>query len=440
MLFSCAQFANAQIAKIPFEFEDNHIYIKVKTNDSDSLRYVFDTGATGASIDSATAERIGISKENRQIVNVAGSGGAQNYTMATGQTFNLHGLEIKDVNPVLINFNGLKSATGIRLDGILGYELLDKYVAQIDFDQRKLVVYGKINEVDTTGYTSIPFEFSRGIMIPRFPISIQLNTGEVYTGKVMFDSGAAFSLLISTPFNKFHRISEKLTDKIIAQGRGLSAANLEERSTIKNMSFNGFNFGEMVIGLTVNEQAQPNDGYLGILGMDIIKRFNVIVDYQNKKIYLKPNKVYNDPFNQTLESVDGNQKRSSIVSNAAASRAFLTRNKSVKGVNVTSSGLQYKIIKKGTGVKPISKDGVKLAYTLKYLDGKMIAEFTKDAPWRHHIDKALPGMQEAIPMMPVGSKWVLYIPANLAFGEYGDQEVPPGNAFICEIELIEIVK
>lgn len=440
LLLSCAQFANAQIAKIPFEFQEKHMYIKAKTNNSDSLRFVFDTGATGASIDSATAERIGISKENRKVVNVAGSGGAQNYTMAIDQLFKLNGIEIRDVNPVLINFNALKSATGIRLDGILGYELLSKFVTQIDFDQQKLLVYNSINEVDTIGYTGIPFEFSKGIMIPRFPISIQLISGEVYSGKVMFDSGAAFSLLISTSFNKFHGISEKLTNKITAQGRGLNASDLQERSVIKSMSFNGFDFGKMVVGLTINNQAQPKDGYLGIIGMDIIKRFNVIIDYMNKKIYLKPNKAYDDPFDEVLKSADVIQKQDpNLRSNSIASKEFLEKNKAAKGVKVTPSGLQYKIIKNGEGAKPLFTDKVSLGYTLKYTNGNLLSVFRNNAPWEHHIDKALSGMQEAIQMMPVGSKWILYIPASLAYGEDGYQDVPPGSALICEIELLKVI-
>lgn len=441
LLLVCAsQLAHAQIAKMPFEFEGKHMYIKLTANNSDTLRFVFDTGATGASIDSTSAEKAGINKENRKKVEVAGSGGTQSYMMAFGQTFKLAGLEIKDVNPVLINFSDLTSATGVHLDGIMGYEILDKYVTQINFDTKQLSFYNRINEVDTTGYTGIPFEFSKGIMIPRFPISIQLSTGETFTGRVMFDSGAAFTLLISTPFNKFHHISEKLTNKVMSQGRGLNTISNEERGIIKSMNFNGFNFGNMAIALTVNNQAEPKDGYLGIIGIDIIKRFNVIVDYKNKKFYMKPNKAYNDPFNTVIETTKKVENKTlNSAPTAAESNAFLEKNKSAKGVKVTSTGLQYQIIKQGKGVKPVLTDGVSVQYKMYYVNGKLFSSTKPDTPWKHHIDKALPGMQEALTMMPVGSKWKLFIPATLAFGEEDYEDIPGGSALICEIELLKIV-
>lgn len=125
---------------------------------------------------------------------------------------------------------------------------------------------------------------------------------------------------------------------------------------------------------------------------------------------------------------------------AAESITFLAMNKSAKGVMITPSGLQYKIITTGKGVKPNADDKVSLNYTLSYVNGKNFADGNKTIAWEHHIDKALPGMQEAIVMMPAGSKWILYIPADLAYGEAGYDDVPPGAAFICEIELLKVIK
>ena len=77
------------------------------------------------SIDSLTAERVGISKINRQNVSVGGSGGAQNYTMALHQNIKLGNVEFKNINMVLINFASLSTSIGIKLDGIIGYEVLN---------------------------------------------------------------------------------------------------------------------------------------------------------------------------------------------------------------------------------------------------------------------------------------------------------------------------
>lgn len=295
-LFCFCQLAEGQVAKTNFEFKGNHIFIKVGTGKSDSLLFVFDSGATNASIDSATAENAGVSKQSREIVNVGGHGGSQSYVMARDQTFRVAGLDIEGVDPMLINFDAFSAETGLKIDGLIGYELLNRYITQIDFDNKEMLFYHAITDVKVAGYTAIPFEFNKGILIPRFPVTIQLMSGETFTGRVMFDCGGAFTLLVSTPFNKFHQISEKLPNRTKKQGRGLNTISSEEVDVIKGMSFNGFELGQMPIELTINDKAEPKDGYLGMIGIDIIKRFNVILDYANKMIYLKPNKAYKDAF------------------------------------------------------------------------------------------------------------------------------------------------
>lgn len=124
---------------------------------------------------------------------------------------------------------------------------------------------------------------------------------------------------------------------------------------------------------------------------------------------------------------------------AAESKSFLAYNKALPGVITTASGLQYKVISEGEGAKPVAADKVSLHFNISLTNGTKILDNFKETPWQHHIDKAMPGMQEAITMMPVGSKWVLYIPAELAFGKEGYEDVPPGATLICEVELLDIV-
>jgi len=112
----------------------------------------------------------------------------------------------------------------------------------------------------------------------------------------MFDTGNPYSLLVSAPFSKFHDFNSKLGKTTITQGAGINAKTVDKLATIRSMQFNGFKFGKMGIRLTVFKEAEPRDGSLGILGIEVIKRFNVILDYKNKKIYLKPNRLYSSAF------------------------------------------------------------------------------------------------------------------------------------------------
>jgi FKBP-type peptidyl-prolyl cis-trans isomerase len=419
----------AQVARIPFEFDGTHLYIKVRVNESDTLHFVFDTGSTGgATIDSSAAGKAGIGKENLQTVSIAGNGGVQSYNMALNQTLKLGNIEFKNINIVLANFASLSASSGARIDGIAGDDILDKYVTELDFDHKALSLYKDIKFLDTTGYTPIPFEFSKNIHIPRFPISITLANGETFTGMVMFDTGNSLSLIVSTPFSKFHDFNSKLGETYISRGRGFSAETQEQVAVIKSMSFNGFHFGKMSVRLTVNDKATPADGYLGILGIEVIKHFNVILDYSHKMIYLKPNKNYNSTF-----KIEGAERMES--------QAFLQKNKTRPGIKVTPSGLQYKIIKQGNGQIPALGDKVRMLYTIKLVNGKKLwSVSSRNKPWEHHLDKALDGVKEAVLMMPVGSKWILYLPSSLAFGDAAYDEIPAGAALIYEVELIGIDK
>ncbi len=134
-LLSTASGASAQAVAVPFELKDNNLYIKVRVNHGDTLDFIFDTGSTGTLIDSAAAGKAGIGRENLRKVSVAGSGGAQDYVMATGQSLQLGAAGLQGINPVLADFTGLSAEVGHHIDGMIGYELLNRYVTAIDFDR-----------------------------------------------------------------------------------------------------------------------------------------------------------------------------------------------------------------------------------------------------------------------------------------------------------------
>lgn len=123
---------------------------------------------------------------------------------------------------------------------------------------------------------------------------------------------------------------------------------------------------------------------------------------------------------------------------------FLAENAKKDGVTVTESGLQYEVIEMGNGPKPTETDRVKVRYTGQLIDGTVF-DSTNDRnngePTQFGLKGVIKGWTEALQLMPVGSKWKLYIPAELAYGERGAGDKIPGNsALIFDIELVEIVK
>ena len=124
-----------------------------------------------------------------------------------------------------------------------------------------------------------------------------------------------------------------------------------------------------------------------------------------------------------------------------ASEKFMSENKSKPGVITTASGLQYKVIKMGTGKKPASGSTVTVHYTGKLTDGKVFdSSVERNQPATFNTQQVIPGWQEAILLMPQGSKFELYIPANLAYGDRGAGNglIPGGAALVFEVELLDV--
>ena len=110
-----------------------------------------------------------------------------------------------------------------------------------------------------------------------------------------------------------------------------------------------------------------------------------------------------------------------------------------KGVVTTKSGLQYKILTKGTGKKPTENDTVEVNYKGTLIDGKVFDSSNPGHPLTLQVKQVIRGWQEALKLMPVGSKWQLFIPPELAYGQQGaGAEIGPNATLIFEVELVAI--
>jgi FKBP-type peptidyl-prolyl cis-trans isomerase FklB len=133
------------------------------------------------------------------------------------------------------------------------------------------------------------------------------------------------------------------------------------------------------------------------------------------------------------------QKRTEA--NKKEGETFLAENKKKEGVKATASGLQYKILKAGTGPKPKASDTVVVHYRGTLLNGNEFdSSYKRGEPATFVIEEGIRGWSEALQLMPVGSKWQVFIPSELAYGEEGTRGGPigPHAALIFEIELISI--
>lgn len=124
-----------------------------------------------------------------------------------------------------------------------------------------------------------------------------------------------------------------------------------------------------------------------------------------------------------------------------ANSKLLEENSQKAGVVTTPSGLQYKVVSEGKGAKPKATDRVKVHYEGKLADGTVFdSSIKRGEPVEFGVTQVIPGWTEALQLMPVGSKYQLTIPANLAYGADGAGPIPPNSVLIFDVELLDIVK
>ncbi len=126
--------------------------------------------------------------------------------------------------------------------------------------------------------------------------------------------------------------------------------------------------------------------------------------------------------------------------NKKAGDEFLTANRNKPGVKETESGLQYKVIKAGSGKQPTPTDTVSVHYRGTLIDGtEFDSSYGRGQPASFPVNGVIPGWQEALPMMKEGAKWELYIPSDIAYGERGaGGTIGPNSTLIFEVELLEV--
>jgi len=166
--------------------------------------------------------------------------------------------------------------------------------------------------------------------------------------------------------------------------------------------------------------------------------------FTGKKQLLSPEEVatVQKEFAAKMQEKQAAQIKEMQEKNKKAGDDYLAKNKDKKGVDVTKSGLQYEVVKKGNGEKAKDGDQVKVHYTGTFVDGTVFDDSRKRGePAVFGVDQVIPGWSEALKLMDVGSQYKLAIPSSLAYGEQGAPPViEPNSVLLFDVELIGIEK
>lgn len=188
------------------------------------------------------------------------------------------------------------------------------------------------------------------------------------------------------------------------------------------------------LGLSIGNNFQ-NSGINDLQIEDFVKGLKDILGGQTPKIsYDEAKQVINDYFMKL--------QKEKFEINKKAGEEFLNINKGKAGVVTLPSGLQYQVLQKGEGPKPTASDKVKCHYHGTLINGTVFdSSVQRGEPAVFGVSQVIPGWVEALQLMPVGSKWRLFIPSDLAYGEHGAGEaIEPNSALVFDVELLDIVK
>lgn len=188
------------------------------------------------------------------------------------------------------------------------------------------------------------------------------------------------------------------------------------------------------LGLSIGNNFQ-NSGINNLQVEDFVKGLKDVLGGAEPEIsYDEAKQVINDYFmNLQKERLEFNKK---------AGEEFLNINKGKAGVVTLPSGLQYQVLKQGEGAKPAASDKVKCHYHGTLINGTVFdSSVQRGEPAVFGVSQVIPGWVEALQLMPVGSKWRLFIPSDLAYGEHGAGDaIEPNSALVFDVELLDIVK
>jgi predicted aspartyl protease len=347
--------ASRLITTFPFTvFTGGVILLKAKLNDfPDSLNFILDTGSGGISLDSETCVRLRMTPQpsDKTILGIAG---VRQVKFLYNQSLHLPGLTVDSLNFHVNDYDILTSVYGEKVDGIIGYSFFSRYIVQINYDSSRISVWTLGNfRYPKGGYMMRP-------VIASLPIlGAEVQDAKKIFARFYFDTGAGLCSLLSTDFVTDSALLDSRKKVYYTSAQGLGGKATMRLTTLRNLRIGPYRFRKVpayVFDDQYNVTSYPNLG--GLVGNDILRRFNVTLNYDRRVIYLLPNSHYRDLFDYSytglgLYWIDGEIRVGDVMKESPAEKAGFREDDIVLSVgNNFSNNIQaYKSLLQNTGDK-----------------------------------------------------------------------------------------
>lgn len=290
-----------RITAVPFTQLTGGIVILRARLDSfpDTLNFILDTGSSGISLDSSTVDYLGLvpTPTDRTIRGIAG---IKKVSFLYDRQLHLPGLTIDNLNFHINDYEILTAVYGERIDGIIGYSVFSRYIMKMDYDSMKV-----------TFFTKGTFRYPRGGYLLKPAISqlvtqqLRVKDERTIYSRFLYDMGAGLCLLLSREFVDDSTLISKKKKRWVKEGEGLGGKIDMELTVMKEVRVGPYKFRNVPIFIFDDEYNVTSYPYMGgLLGNDILRRFNVILNYAKGDIYITPNTHFNDVFDYSYSGVE----------------------------------------------------------------------------------------------------------------------------------------
>ena len=268
-------------------------------NHPDSLNFILDTGSGGISLDSSTVDRLGISVVPSERT-IRGIAGVRKVPFLFGATLHLPGLDVNELNFHVNDYEVLSYSYGVHIDGIIGYSFLSRYIVNINYDNQRITInslgdytYKKGGHILNPLFTTLPIQ------------TLRFKDNRKFVQRFYFDTGAGLNMLMSEEYVSDSMVLKKKRKKpVITQAEGMGGKLDMKLTTIKEVKVGPYRFFQVPTLIFNDENNITSYPYLGgLIGNDLLRRFNVTLNYQNNEIHIIPNTHFSDLFDYTYSGL-----------------------------------------------------------------------------------------------------------------------------------------
>jgi len=289
------------LARFPFiQLTGGIVILQAKFDDyPDTLNFVLDTGSSGISLDSTTVEYLQL-KPVPTDRTIRGIAGIKNVSFLFNRKLHFPGLTIDSLDFHVNDYTILTEVYGERIDGIIGFSILSRYIVKVDYDSQYIEFCSKGTiRYPRGGYLLKP---SINMLAAQ---SLRVKDNKTVNSRFLYDMGAGVCMLFTKDFIKDSSLLNKKAKRWAKEGEGLGGKIDMELTVIKEVKLGPYRFRSVPVYIFDDQYNVTSYPYLGgLIGNDILRRFNVILNYDKRDIFLVPNTHYVDPFDYSYAGIE----------------------------------------------------------------------------------------------------------------------------------------